>query len=64
MEKVSQKKIDCMIKIVDTWLDYQQFMKKIPGLSIGIIYRDNIILSNGYGYSDIEQKKRISYFMP
>ena len=57
MEKVSQKKIDCIVKIVDTWLDYQQFMKKIPGLSIGIIYRDKIILSKGYGYSNIEQKQ-------
>lgn len=57
VKEISQEKLACIIKIVDTWLDYQQFMKRIPGLSIGIIYRDKIILSRGYGYSNIEQKK-------
>lgn len=58
MKKISQEKINCIIKIVDTWLDYQQFIKKIPGLSAGIIYKDKIIFSKGYGYSNMEQKKR------
>jgi len=56
--KISQEKIDCMIKIVDRWLDYQQFIKRISGLSVGIIYKNKIIFNKGYGFSNIEKKEK------
>ncbi|MBI5066037.1 beta-lactamase family protein [Candidatus Woesearchaeota archaeon] len=57
-KKISRDKINCINKIINTWLDYQQFIKRIPCLSIGIIHKDKIIFSKGYGYSDLEQKKK------
>lgn len=57
VREISQTKIDCMVKIIDTWLDYQQFISRIPGLSIGIIHKDKIILNKGYGFSNIENNE-------
>ena len=58
--EIDKEKIDCINKIVDTWLDYQQFMRRIPGISIGIIHKDKIIFSKGYGYSNVKKKKKIT----
>ncbi len=57
-ERISQEKIECICKIVNIWLDYHQFIKKIPGLSIRNVLKDKIIFSKGYGFSNIEQKKK------
>ncbi|MBS3098810.1 beta-lactamase family protein [Candidatus Pacearchaeota archaeon] len=57
-DKISQEKIDCILKIVDRWLDYQQFIKRIPGLSIGIVHKDKIILNKGYGFSNIQNNEK------
>jgi CubicO group peptidase (beta-lactamase class C family) len=55
-EAISPDKLKCITKIVDTWLDYQLLRKRIPGLSVGIVHKDNLILSKGHGYANIERK--------
>jgi len=55
---IEQKKIDCIIKIIDYWLDYQQLIRRIPGLSVGIIHKDKIIFKKGYGNSNLESNTK------
>ena len=55
------EKINCALKIVDSWLSYYQFMRRIPGLSVGIVHKDKIIFKKGYGFSDLESKSRATH---
>ncbi|MDQ2902283.1 MAG: beta-lactamase family protein [Chloroflexota bacterium] len=43
-------------KVIDRWLAYKVQADRLPGLSVGIVYKDRAIFSQGYGYADIEQK--------
>ena len=45
------------IPIIDHWLAYNVYADpRIPGLSAGIVYEDQIIFSKGYGYADLARK--------
>ncbi|MCH7568639.1 MAG: serine hydrolase [Nanoarchaeota archaeon] len=56
-ETLTKEKIKCINKVIDKWLGYQKIIKRIPGMSVGIIHKDNIIFSKGYGYENIKTKK-------
>ncbi len=43
-------------KLIDRWLEYQVYANEIPGLSIGLVYKNKVIFSKGYGYADIQRK--------
>lgn len=49
-------------KIVDRLKGFDQYMGKIlsdwnaPGIGVGIVYRDKLIFSKGYGYRDYDKK--------
>src|SRR6266571_2489840 len=47
-------------KLIDRWLQYKVYSDHIPGLSIGIIHKNEVIFSKGYGYADIEKKIKAS----
>ncbi len=45
------------IPVIDHWLAYNVYADpRIPGLSAGIVYEDNILFSKGYGYADLSRK--------
>jgi CubicO group peptidase (beta-lactamase class C family) len=44
------------VKLLDVWLEEQRGYKEIPGLSIGIVYDQELIWTKGYGYSDMDSK--------
>lgn len=46
------------LHLIDNWIDYQVYIKEIPGVSIGIYFEDEIILRKEYGYAN-QQKKEI-----
>lgn len=46
------------VNILDRWLAYQRFLWEIPGLSVGVVYKNQTIFSNGYGFENIKTKKR------
>ena len=48
------------IKIADNWFEYQCFFRRIPGISVGIVYKNKIIFSKGYGFSDLNKKSKVS----
>lgn len=45
------------LHLVDIWLDAQVDYKDIPGISVGIVYDQEMIWSRGYGFSHTTLKK-------
>ncbi|GHO46550.1 serine hydrolase domain-containing protein [Ktedonospora formicarum] len=43
-------------RLIDRWLAYKVYANRLPGLSVGLIYRDQVLLSKGYGYADLARK--------
>lgn len=41
---------------IDNYIDTIMKDWNLPGLALGIVYRDQLIYSKGYGYRDLEQK--------
>lgn len=48
------------VRLIDRWLAYRVYANRLPGLSIGIIHQDKVLLSKGYGYADLERKQEAS----
>jgi len=48
------------IHLIDNWLDYQTYIKEIPGLAVGIFLEDELIFKREYGYADLENKLKLN----
>jgi CubicO group peptidase (beta-lactamase class C family) len=44
------------IKVFDMWIEQHIAHRNLPGLSIAVVYDQDIVWSEGYGYSDVETK--------
>ncbi|MBD3290867.1 serine hydrolase, partial [candidate division KSB1 bacterium] len=44
------------IELLETWINAQMEYKGLPGLSIGIVYDQDLIWKKGFGYRDLEEK--------
>lgn len=44
------------IKLIDAWIGAQVEYENIPGLSVGIVKDQELIWSNAYGFSNVENK--------
>jgi CubicO group peptidase (beta-lactamase class C family) len=42
--------------LIDRWIDSLMKEWNIPGLALGIVYKDQLIYGKGYGYRDLEKK--------
>src|SRR5712692_8318760 len=54
------QQLDNATKIIDRWLAYKVYTERLPGLSIGVIYKDKVIFSKGYGYANVEKQIKAS----
>lgn len=43
------------ISVLERWIDQQVDFHDIPGLSVAVVYDQEIVWSKGFGYSDLEQ---------
>jgi CubicO group peptidase (beta-lactamase class C family) len=43
--------------VIDRWLAYKMTMGRLPGLSVGLVYKDKLLFQNAYGYADVEQQR-------
>ncbi len=48
------------IKILESWIKAQMEYRSLPGMAVGIVYDQELIYSNGFGCSDMENKKPAS----
>ncbi|NHJ05527.1 MAG: class A beta-lactamase-related serine hydrolase [Candidatus Heimdallarchaeota archaeon] len=62
MSEVKSKKeiIKKAIHLIDNWLNYQTYIKEIPGLAVGIFVDDEVIFRREYGYADLENKIKLN----
>src|SRR2546426_4109570 len=44
------------LRLLEAWIASQMAYRGLPGLSIGIVYDQNLMWSKGFGYSDVEKK--------
>jgi len=50
------KNFQAKFQLIDRYIDSVMKQWNIPGLALGIVYKDQLIYAKGYGYRDIENK--------
>ena len=60
MSKEEIRLIKSSLHLIDNWLDYQVYIKEIPGLAVGIAVEDELIFKKEYGYANLEEKKSLT----
>ncbi|MHA2098969.1 MAG: serine hydrolase domain-containing protein [Candidatus Kariarchaeaceae archaeon] len=48
------------LHLIDNWIDYQVYIKEIPGVSVGIYFEDETIFTKEYGYANLEDKTKLT----
>lgn len=48
--------LDLAFPLIDAWLEAQRAYEAKPGLSVGIVYEQELVWSQGYGVTDLKQK--------
>ena len=60
-EKISMKTLLKQgLHLIDNWLDFQTYIKEIPGVAVGIFIEDEIVFKKEYGYADLENKIKLT----
>lgn len=54
---VENHEVASNIKLLESWIKAQMDYRDLPGLSIGIVYDQELIYARGFGYRDLEKKK-------
>jgi CubicO group peptidase (beta-lactamase class C family) len=47
------------LHLIDNWIDYQVYIKEIPGVSVGISLGDEVIFRKEYGYANLMSKTKL-----
>ncbi|MGL1344721.1 serine hydrolase, partial [Vibrio parahaemolyticus] len=50
------KNFQANFQLIDRYIDSVMKQWNIPGLALGIVYKDQLIYAKGYGYRDVENK--------
>ncbi len=45
------------IGLLEAWVDAQMAYKRLPGISMAVVYDQDVIWSKGFGYSDLQEKR-------
>lgn len=53
---IQDEKVVSNIHILESWIRAQMDYKNIPGITVGIIYDQELIYAKGFGYSNLEDK--------
>ncbi len=48
------------LHLIESWLDYQTYIKELPGIAVGIFVEDEIIFKKEYGYANLENKVKLT----
>lgn len=56
-DSLSQKpEVEAAIKVLDAWIQATVAEREQPGLSIGVVYDQDLIWAKGYGFADVAKK--------
>ena len=53
---IDDPRVATAIELIDVWMDAQVAYDGIPGVSLGIVYDQDLIWSRGFGYAHVERK--------
>ena len=59
-KKTKKEIIKKAIHLIDNWLDFQTYIKELPGVAVGIFVEDEIIFKKEYGYANLEKKTKLT----
>lgn len=57
---VKKELIKSSLHLIESWLDYQVYIKEIPGLAVGIAVNGELIFKKEYGYANLERKSKLT----
>ncbi len=47
-------------KILDAWLPWKIKYSRLPGMAVGIVYREKLVYKKGFGYADVLTKRSVT----
>lgn len=50
-------RVTTALKMIEVWVDAQLAYEDIPGMSMGVVYDQDVIWSRGFGFADVVRKK-------
>jgi len=53
---IEHQEIASKIELLETWITAQMEWRNLPGLSIAIVYDQELVWSKGFGYSNVDKK--------
>ncbi|MEM9989426.1 MAG: serine hydrolase [Pseudomonadota bacterium] len=53
---IAHPEVKGALSAIDAWIEGVQLYDNIPGISVGIVYDQELIWDKGYGYSNLEKK--------
>ncbi len=56
-ELIAHPEVQGALAAIDAWLEGNRAYDKVPGISAGIVYDQDLIWSSGYGYSNLDTKR-------
>ncbi|UCE17152.1 MAG: beta-lactamase family protein [Gemmatimonadota bacterium] len=48
--------VKAAIEVFDAWVQHRLYQEEIPGMSVGIVYDQELMWAKGYGYANLERK--------
>jgi CubicO group peptidase (beta-lactamase class C family) len=54
---IAHPEVKGALRAIDAWVEGVRTYDRIPGVSVGIVLDQDLIWSNGYGYSNLEEKR-------
>ena len=56
MKLVSNAEVSASIDLLSAWIESQMAYKGLPGLSMGIVYDQELIWAHGFGFANVQDK--------
>ena len=56
----ASEKVQAKINLLETWLNETIDYYHIPGLVIGVVYDQNLVWSDAFGYANLETKEKMT----
>jgi CubicO group peptidase (beta-lactamase class C family) len=53
---IDDPRVASAIKVTEAWIDSQLDYNDIPGMSVGIVYDQELVWSRGFGFADVDRK--------
>ena len=60
MANDTASRVSQVIGVIDKWIDYQTYIREVPGVAVGISVGDQTVFSKGYGVADLTSRQPVT----